>query len=141
MVSGALIVLFALNACDKDSIDTQTTPQTSIETAEVPEIPELEITDEVTSVFKSNYFNTGEIKIVDFHFCQTGKLTALPFSDNVSSIYTSGRKCNFKGKGCDAEHLQPINVNGWFWAGASNTRIPKTDNKSAPNTYWSPVGE
>ena len=58
MVSGALIMLFALNACEKDSIDTQTTPQTSIETAEVPEIPELEITDEVARVFKSNYFNT-----------------------------------------------------------------------------------
>ena len=67
MVSGSLIMLFALNACDKESIDTQTTPQTSIETAEVPEIPELEITDEVARVFKSNYFNTGEIKIVDFH--------------------------------------------------------------------------
>merc|ERR1711879_872386 len=40
--------------------------------------------------------------------------SAIIRQDNVSSIYTSGRKCNFKGKGCDAEHLQPINVNGWF---------------------------
>ena len=37
-------------------------------------------------------------------------------SDNISSVYTSGRKCNFQNKGCDAEHLQPININGWFWA-------------------------
>ena len=36
--------------------------------------------------------------------------------DNISSVYTSGRKCNFQDKGCDAEHLQPININGWFWA-------------------------
>ena len=31
-------------------------------------------------------------------------------------MYTSGRKCNFQNKGCDAAHLQPININGWFWA-------------------------
>ena len=61
-------------------------------------------------------------------------------SDNVSSIYTSGRKCNFKGKGCDAEHLQPININGWFWAGAGNTRIPKTDEPD-PTAFWSTTGE
>ena len=61
-------------------------------------------------------------------------------SENVSSIYTSGRKCNFKGKGCDAEHLQPINVNGWFWAGAGNARIPRTD-QPAENSHWSRTGE
>jgi len=60
--------------------------------------------------------------------------------DNVSSVYTSGRKCNFKGKGCDAEHLQPINVNGWFWAGAANKRIPAT-NQRAEDTFWSYTGE
>jgi len=36
--------------------------------------------------------------------------------------------------------LQPININGWFWAGASNTRIPAT-NEQKPETYWSPTGE
>ena len=61
-------------------------------------------------------------------------------TDNVSSIFTSGRKCNFKGKGCDAEHLQPINVNGWFWAGAGNTRIPPTNVPSA-DAHWSTTGE
>ncbi|XP_040579033.1 uncharacterized protein [Lepeophtheirus salmonis] len=61
-------------------------------------------------------------------------------ADNVSSIYTSGRKCNFKGKGCDASHLQPINANGWFWAGAGNTRIPDTSSQTS-NTYWSFTGE
>merc|ERR1712172_85587 len=30
--------------------------------------------------------------------------TAIARQENVSSIYTSGRKCNFKGKGCDAPH-------------------------------------
>ena len=57
-------------------------------------------------------------------------------SDNITSIYTSGRKCNFQGKGCDAQHFQPININGWFWTGAGNARLPPTtiDNK---NTFWS----
>ena len=64
----------------------------------------------------------------------------LLITDNVSSIYTSGRKCNFKGKGCDAEHLQPINVNGWFWAGAGNTRIPPT-NTANQDAHWSTTGE
>ena len=35
-------------------------------------------------------------------------------ADNISSIWTSGRKCNFRNKGCDAAQLQPININGWF---------------------------
>lgn len=65
---------------------------------------------------------------------------AMARQENVSSIYTSGRKCNFKGKGCDAEHLQPINVNGWFWAGAGNARIPRTD-QPAENSHWSRNGE
>jgi len=60
--------------------------------------------------------------------------------DNISSIWTSGRKCNFQNKGCDGSHLQPINVNGWFWAGASNARIPAT-NKPDPNAFWSITGK
>merc|ERR1712088_1248958 len=60
--------------------------------------------------------------------------------DNVTSIYTSGRKCNFQNKGCDGAHLQPINVNGWFWAGAGNGRIPPT-NAPHPEAAWSPTGE
>merc|ERR1711902_10440 len=60
--------------------------------------------------------------------------------DNVTSIYTSGRKCNFQNKGCDGPHLQPINVNGWFWAGAGNGRIPPT-NVPHPESAWSRTGE
>merc|ERR1719330_2101612 len=59
---------------------------------------------------------------------------------NVTSIYTSGRKCNFQNKGCDGAHLQPINVNGWFWAGANNHRIPPT-NQPNPEAFWSRNGE
>merc|ERR1739848_727790 len=65
---------------------------------------------------------------------------AIMKQDNVSSVWTSGRKCNFKGKGCDADHLQPINVNGWFWAGAGNNRIPRTDAPSG-DAHWSTTGE
>ena len=59
--------------------------------------------------------------------------------DNISSIYTSGRKCNFQEKGCDAQHLQPININGWFWADG-NKRIPPT-NIPSRLTFWSRSGE
>ena len=75
--------------------------------------------------------------------------------DNISSVYTSGRKCNFQNKGCDAEHLQPININGWFWADGilgkykvtlltlqilGNKRIPPT-NIPSRLTFWSRSGE
>lgn len=61
------------------------------------------------------------------------------FKDNVSSIYTSGRKCNFQNKGCDSATLQPININGWFWADG-NKRIPPT-NIPSRMTFWSRTGE
>jgi len=63
----------------------------------------------------------------------------LMHKDNISSIYTSGRKCNFQNKGCDAEALQPINVNGWFWADG-NKKIPPT-NIPSRLTFWSRTGE
>merc|ERR1719150_1937176 len=50
--------------------------------------------------------------------------------DNVSSVYTSGRKCNFQNKGCDAAHLAPINA-----------RIPPTDRPAPGEAYWSNTGE
>lgn len=58
--------------------------------------------------------------------------------DNISSIWTSGRKCNFRNKGCDAAQLQPININGWFWADG-NKRIPPT-NIPSRLTFWSRTG-
>merc|ERR1712062_467841 len=61
------------------------------------------------------------------------------FKDNVSSIYTSGRKCNFQNKGCDSQTLQPININGWFCADG-NKRIPPT-NIPSRKTFWSRTGE
>ena len=36
--------------------------------------------------------------------------------------------------------FQPINVNGWFWAGAGNARLPPT-NKASQVTFWSHTGE
>jgi len=59
---------------------------------------------------------------------------------NVSGVWTSGRLCNFHG--CDAPHLQPKHINGWFWAG-SGARIPPT-NRTAPgwtDNPWSHTGE
>jgi len=59
--------------------------------------------------------------------------------DNVSSVYTSGRKCNFQKKGCEAPQFQPVNINGWFWADG-NTKIPPT-NIPSRDTFWSRTGE
>ena len=70
---------------------------------------------------------------VIWHRCDEIPFFSLP--DNISAIHTSGRKCNFKGKGCEQGQFQPINVNGWFWAGAGNARIPPT-NKASPKTFW-----
>jgi len=69
------------------------------------------------------------------------KIRIFIFKDNITAIYTSGRKCNFPGKGCESDTFQPINVNGWFWAGANNTRIPATNDRDAANTHWSNLGE
>lgn len=60
-------------------------------------------------------------------------------TDNISSIYTSGRKCNFQGKGCEQDIFKPININGWFWTGAGNSRLPPTTDRS-PTTFWSHTG-
>lgn len=48
--------------------------------------------------------------------------------------WTSGRLCDFKG--CDADYLQPIRVNGWFWSG-SGARIAA---KGQGFTDWAEVG-
>merc|ERR1712060_853559 len=54
--------------------------------------------------------------------------------DNVTSIYTSGRKCNFQNKGCDGPHLQPINVNGWF---LSDLRLSVHSPQETPSPPYS----
>ena len=59
--------------------------------------------------------------------------------DNITAMWTSGRKCNFLNKGCDSKELQPVNVNGWFWADG-NKRIPST-NVPSKLTFWSSTGE
>jgi len=58
---------------------------------------------------------------------------------DVDSVWTSGRLCNFHG--CDAPHLQPRHINGWFWSG-SGVRIHAT-NETAPGwrrNPWSNTG-
>ena len=55
--------------------------------------------------------------------------------DGVRFVWTSGRKCNFEG--CDQPHLQPINVNGWFWSG-SGVRLGPTNDPSYG--AWSHTG-
>ena len=89
---------------------------------------------------RNNYFQCSlqsYTRLIDSYIALFYSLCTI---DNITSIYTSGRKCNFQGKGCDAAHFQPINVNGWFWTGAGNARLPPTnvDNK---NTFWSKTGQ
>lgn len=60
-------------------------------------------------------------------------------NQNIHSVWTSGRLCNFVG--CDAPHLQPRNINGWFWSG-SGARIAPTNSTPPgwPNRPWSNTG-
>jgi len=57
----------------------------------------------------------------------------------LKDLWTSGRLCNFKG--CDAKHLQPRKINGWFWSG-SGSRISPTNStpKGWPRSPWSHTG-
>ncbi len=55
------VFLFVLFSCQKES-ELETNEQNSIE-QEAP----LEITDEIVSLLKNNYFNVGDIKVVDFY--------------------------------------------------------------------------
>jgi len=58
---------------------------------------------------------------------------------DVDDIWTSGRLCNFHG--CEAPHLQPKNINGWFWSG-SMAVIPPTNEtaKGWKQNPWSHTG-
>ena len=67
------------------------------------------------------------------------RLTVCCCPDNITAMWTSGRKCNFLNKGCDSAELQPVNFNGWFWADG-NKRIPSTTVPSKL-TFWSGTGE
>ncbi|XP_040565861.1 uncharacterized protein slf isoform X1 [Lepeophtheirus salmonis] len=49
-------------------------------------------------------------------------------------IWTSGRKCNFKG--CEREDLQPVNVYGWFWSGSGVKMAPT--NSTPPGWDFQP---
>ncbi|CAG9769039.1 unnamed protein product [Ceutorhynchus assimilis] len=55
--------------------------------------------------------------------------------DNVKYIWTSGRKCDFKG--CDRPDLQPTDINGWFWTGTLEKLAPSTQRDQ---NDWSPTG-
>lgn len=57
----------------------------------------------------------------------------------LNSIWTSGRLCNFKG--CEAKHLQPRRIKGWFWSGSGKS-IAATNSTPPgwPQTPWSRSG-
>ena len=59
--------------------------------------------------------------------------------NNLHSLWTSGRLCNFKG--CNKPHLQPRIINGWFWSGSSKT-IASTNSTPPgwPSQPWSYTG-
>ncbi|ERL87951.1 hypothetical protein D910_05339 [Dendroctonus ponderosae] len=53
----------------------------------------------------------------------------------VKYIWTSGRKCDFKG--CDRPDLLPNEVNGWFWTATLEKLAPATQRDQ---NDWSPTG-
>ncbi len=57
-------------------------------------------------------------------------------SNNVRYIWTSGRKCNFKGCS-ERPDQQPNLINGWFWSG-SGVKLGPTNNRQ--NGDWSHTG-
>ncbi|XP_040574489.1 uncharacterized protein [Lepeophtheirus salmonis] len=57
--------------------------------------------------------------------------------DDIPYIWTSGRKCNFKG--CDHSSLQPPITNGWFWA-SNKIRIPNPFASKCQHCVWSKTG-
>ena len=53
-------------------------------------------------------------------------------------MWTSGRKCNYRG--CEAARFQPAIRNGWLWMGRK-TAIPDPFNRAlCPYCEWSPKG-
>jgi len=56
--------LFVLSSCQKDNEDILTEQETIQENVK-QKVP-LEVTDDIISLLKNNYFNAGEIKVIDF---------------------------------------------------------------------------
>lgn len=63
------------------------------------------------------------------------KTKRLSFADKVKYIWTSGRLCDFTG--CDRPDLQPLSLNGWFWA-AELQKLAPTNERSQND--WSNSG-
>jgi len=42
----------------------------------------------------------------------------------IKEIWTSGRLCDSEVSGCEADHYQPLNINGWFWASTLVKMLP-----------------
>jgi len=53
----------------------------------------------------------------------------------VKYIWTSGRKCDFKG--CDRPDLVPVDVNGWFWTATLEKLAPTVQRDQ---NDWSETG-
>ena len=61
-----MALLLVLSACEKDSGDTDLIEPQTVEESAAPEIT-LEVTEDVISVLKDNYFNVGDVKVVNFY--------------------------------------------------------------------------
>ena len=70
------------------------------------------------------------------------KLFSLFSAPNLRYLWTSGRKCNYRG--CDRlPRLLPLIRNGWFWTRRFNGRpapIPDPWAGSCPHCQWSHTG-
>ncbi|KAL1513519.1 hypothetical protein ABEB36_002921 [Hypothenemus hampei] len=59
--------------------------------------------------------------------------------EKVKYIWTSGRKCDFKG--CDRPDLTPVDINGWFWTGSLEKLAPTTQRDQTDWSYTGGLGK
>lgn len=80
---------------------------------------------------------------MDLVAIQTGEKNKLIIEtierNNLKSIWTAGRLCDFKG--CETKDWLPLNINGWLWS-STRQKINATDR--IPNGFtenpWSQTG-
>ncbi|WP_343485650.1 M57 family metalloprotease [Allomuricauda sp. d1] len=58
-----LVLSCTLVSCEKESVD----PIENQDSVEVQEVTQLEVTEEVSEVFKKNFFNSVKVGVIDFH--------------------------------------------------------------------------
>ncbi|QCX00883.1 peptidase [Aggregatimonas sangjinii] len=93
--------LFILNACQKEN--TPIVEEQDSATAEKVQEPELEITDAVVQTLKSNFYNTSDIKVVNFMLPDGTFEARYQVEDDITFSVESLEALPEVKKGSDAE--------------------------------------